>query len=946
MFDGCESLMSLDVSYFNTRLVVEFDNMFSHCSNLTSLYLSNFDTSLVKSMKYLFNGCKSLKYLNLSNFNTSLVTSIAYMFTDCESLTEINLENFVTSSIKSMEYLFANCSSLKNLSIENFDTKSVTNMKYMFNTCINLVSINLRNFNTHSVVYMNNMFQGCTNLENIEINNFDTSSVINMAYMFEGCTSLKSINLSNFVMNNLENMDNMFSNDIKLVYINLNNMFDYNIKYMRNILSGTQDNMVFCINESNAEKLFKQIEIKGCSSIDCGSNWIKSLQKIYVRIHQCIKGECASIKKYSYDYKCYDSCPFGTYPDNYVCDIKEEYIQNRTVCNIRNHFLKYECKEDLVYNDKLRKFIEGTMKALYSRELYDFALRAINDKEVFTIITENDVANVVIQIYALSNKIRQDNLTYIDFDECAKVLRKKHNYKPNDDIIVLRVEYTSIFYRIPINEYLLLNSIGAIPLHLEYCKDLRLKYYIPREIDDFKDYKNNTDVILYDRRYEFDINNRSLCESMCEFIGIVNNHIECRCKIKTKFNSFLNENSDKYNIIYRFNNKLPDFSFNVWVIKCFLTAFTKKNIISNKCGFIIVGVLFINILGALLFWLIGYKSFLKEIYITNELSNNNKILTDLKPQKKKSSKNIINSKEIEDAIIKSKKHFLNNKNRISFLSKINLSSSSSESKSSMNSFSSLRKSSSKEITFSPLIINKSNSKNILKYKDYLKDFLIKTDNELNFLYYQEALLFDKRNFFECYISLIRTHQLLVYSFNTKKNYTSLIIKICFFFFMSAISLIINLLFIDDATLHHIYINQGKYNFIFIITKIVYTSTISYLIEIILISIISTEDVFLDIKKGRNPKNENSIGISGIKFVAFFGAVIIILILFWIYVICFFGVFPKVQIIALEIYGMSFSSLLILPFIINTIPPIIRIYSLSKRKGGEYLYKFSQLIQYL
>ena len=284
------------------------------------------------------------------------------------------------------------------------------------------------------------------------------------------------------------------------------------------------------------------------------------------------------------------------------------------------------------------------------------------------------------------------------------------------------------------------------------------------------------------------------------------------------------------------------------------------------------------------------------------------------------------------------------KNKITLSNKQNLNSSSTD-KSSMNSFSGLRKSSSKENVFSSLILNKANNKDIFKYKNYLKEYLIKTDNEINFLFYQEALLYDKRDFCEYYLSLIRTHQLLAYSFNPKNNYNSLIIKICFFFFMTAISLIINLLFIDDATLHHIYINQGNYKIIFIITKIVYTSAISYLIQIILILIISTEDVFINIKK-RITKNKNYMGNLGIKFVSFFAAVIIILILFWIYVICFFGVFPKVQYIALEFYGMSFASLLILPFLVNLIPPIFRVYSLSQRKGREYVYKFSQFIQYL
>ena len=49
------------------------DNMFNGCESLTSLDLSNFNTSSVENMENMFNGCKSLTSLDLSNFNTSLV---------------------------------------------------------------------------------------------------------------------------------------------------------------------------------------------------------------------------------------------------------------------------------------------------------------------------------------------------------------------------------------------------------------------------------------------------------------------------------------------------------------------------------------------------------------------------------------------------------------------------------------------------------------------------------------------------------------------------------------------------------------------------------------------------------------------------------------------------------------------------------------------------------
>ena len=45
-------------------------------------------------MKYIFNGCSSLIDLDLSNFDTSLVTSFEYMFSGCNSLQDLNIKSF------------------------------------------------------------------------------------------------------------------------------------------------------------------------------------------------------------------------------------------------------------------------------------------------------------------------------------------------------------------------------------------------------------------------------------------------------------------------------------------------------------------------------------------------------------------------------------------------------------------------------------------------------------------------------------------------------------------------------------------------------------------------------------------------------------------------------------------------------------------------------------
>ena len=77
----------------------------------------------------------------------------------------------------------------------------------------------------------------------------------------------------------------------------------------------------------------------------------------------------------------------------------------------------------------------------------------------------------------------------------------------------------------------------------------------------------------------------------------------------------------------------------------------------------------------------------------------------------------------------------------------------------------------------------------------------------------------------------------------------MIIKICYFFFIYAFTFIINLLFIDDSTLFFIRIKDSFFESIkFYFEKIIYATLISYLLKVILSSLIFSENIFLSIKK--------------------------------------------------------------------------------------------------
>ena len=197
-----------------------------------------------------------------------------------------------------------------------------------------------------------------------------------------------------------------------------------------------------------------------------------------------------------------------------------------------------------------------------------------------------------------------------------------------------------------------------------------------------------------------------------------------------------------------------------------------------------------------------------------------------------------------------------------------------------------------------------------------------------------------------YISLIKTKHPLISSFIPNNDYNSTSIKICLFFFSFALSLMINSLFFTDETMHKIVQDEGIFNFIYNLPKIIYSTLISIIIDLILKKLALSEDSILKIKKTKKLGNikkfvEKIKKNLVIKFILFFIISFILLGSFWFYLGCFCAVYTNTQIYLLKDTLISFAFSLIIPFIKFLIPCFLRIKLL---KEPECLYKFSQLLQ--
>ena len=172
----------ISVIAYDTKNVMNMNDMFRECHKLTKLDLKNFNTRNVEDMAWMFEGCSNLEKLEFEeNFDTTKVENMSYMFSGCSRLTELDLQYFNTTNVTNMEYMFNRCSSLTKLDLEKFNTENVTEMPGMFYECRDLTVLKFgENFNTEKNPDIEDMFSGCSSFPNDIKNNLnDVKGIIN-----------------------------------------------------------------------------------------------------------------------------------------------------------------------------------------------------------------------------------------------------------------------------------------------------------------------------------------------------------------------------------------------------------------------------------------------------------------------------------------------------------------------------------------------------------------------------------------------------------------------------------------------------------------------------------------------------------------------------------------------------------------------------------------------
>ena len=242
---------------------------------------------------------------------------------------------------------------------------------------------------------------------------------------------------------------------------------------------------------------------------------------------------------------------------------------------------------------------------------------------------------------------------------------------------------------------------------------------------------------------------------------------------------------------------------------------------------------------------------------------------------------------------------------------------------------------------------------ILKFKSYdinikdIKELLELKDFEINSMEFEDAFKLDNRNYFQYYISLLKYNHPLMFAFGTYNDYNSRMIKIFLFFFSFSSDLTINALFFNDDTMHKIYKDRGKFDLLFQIPQILYSTLISRFIDTLIKTLALSQDNIIELKKEKRKnyikkKYLRILKNFRIKTIFFFIISFIILSCFWYYVTCFCGIYVNTQTHLIKDCIISLLTSFIYPFGIILIPGLFRIPAL--RMKNPCLYKFSSFLE--
>ena len=649
-----------------------------------------------------------------------------------------------------------------------------------------------------------------------------------------------------------------------------------------------------------------------------------------------------------------------------------------------------ECKKLCLYNDLISKECSFSQidQIIYNQLKTNVIKSYPKDGESLVIEAEEEyvfqMTNSLNELKTLEGiYLNGYNLSMVDLGECEKILKEENNIDENTSLIILKFEKLTNISAEKNVQFEIYNPISKIKLDLSVCQNFPIYLYIPNTLNektktlykDLKDYgydlfnindsfyqdictpyksENNTDVLLSDRKKDFYSPNETMCQANCKYSDYLfeSQYLKCECNISKDNNIIDIENKDKFNakILYETFIDVLKFS-NFGVLKCYKLIFD-INKISKNFGSIIIFICFMIYLLFLGVYIFKGISPLKIDSAKKFFMNKDNKICDYKSifEKDKIIKNRKLKKPINTKIKSTKNNiiinnnFKNNKNKKIKKTKI-INQLDSKSKIIRNKKKGTKTKSSLDLSNNYQFNDNKIIKNISKKEENRLD-----DNELNELEYLDALELDKRTFLQIYWSLLKREHIILFTFFSWNDYNISYINFSRFIFIICTDMAMNVFFFFDDSMHKIYLNYGKYDFIQQIPQIIYSTAVSKLLEVFLCYLSLTDKHIYKIKnlKGNNKEEFfRNIKCIRIKLIVFFIFTFILFMFYWYFISTFCAVYENTQNIFIKDSLSSFLTGLIDPFFLYILPAILRIIALKDvdKKSLKFVYKLSDIIPF-
>ena len=919
------------------------------------------------------------------------------MFDNCKSLKFVNLSNIDISSLINMDNGFRNCKSLKSIDLTNVDLSKIPYHKNIFHNCINLNNkvkdksyegkTNIKILNEQNKLIYNDKKRALIDGEKCDINNIfnqDRLCTIQALSNEEIIEQLREndnrVNLINNILNNNDKISIINHNEIYSI-LKLDFGDDIRIKECETILKNKYNiskNSPIFIYLQETQKYGFTSEIKG---------------EFFDSTHYLNKSFCEeNITEYINEI---DS------PNNFYCNYAHNNLRQRLLnfkfnYNIKNKDISsYQNSKNFSKRFKHRKnednnecFIKlNNGSYANNNQVYDFIqgeiLQSFNPEDGLDIFIEG-LDNVIFQITTTENQkylsnntsLNPNKISTIDLGDCEDKLREENYINRSQSLIIIKYENVNRNIK-PSEKNIQFDvfSPSKEKLDLSTCKDININIFIKKVLG--KDTQNiyditkeqgydmfdinskfyqdictpynsegNYDVLLSDRKDHIFNNKDTKCQSNCFLFGysVESKYVSCECNVN-RDKSYTKIEKFKPKKFYEIFISVLKYS-NYDVFKCYKLVFNKSAFITNLGSILILLYFLIYFICYIIFLIKGEKPLKKKLFNLIDITDNLKPNEDI---------NIINPKSNQNKLsLPPKKKGSNNINIIpnsiyvgkqnSEVQKIKLKENISKINSNNISDNSLAYSKEKlDITF---IFGKSEEfqiKNKIKVKNKeLSDF------ELNELEYEKAVKLDKRNFFQIYFAALKREHIIIFTFFSCNDLNLIYIKIARFFVLVATDMAMNVFFFNDETMHKIFVNYGKYDFVQQIPQILYSTILSQILEIFLCYLSMTDKYIYKIKNSQPNSKQIMILFRCInyKLIIFFIFTFLLFCFYWYIVSSFCAVYENTQIIFIKDSLSSFLLGIIYSLFIYLIPSGFRLCSIkSVKMKYKWLYKLSDVIPF-